>query len=166
MDSNSIITVIGIGLVCIIVILLVRMSKKQKKDKVLKSLKRLIDNTEFSLDLVDYWEGIRTSTQIAIDLKKLWLFFIRKTNNAENTLTINLSEIKKANLITHSRLAGEGKNKQTVIDRIYIELIFPAKEKPSIMVEFYNNEFDSLQLTGELQLAEKWTTLINEKIKN
>ena len=47
-----------------------------------------------------------------------------------------------------------------------IDLVFSNKDKSKadVVVEFYNANTDRLTLSGELQLAEKWCTLINNKV--
>jgi hypothetical protein len=73
--------------------------------------------------------------------------------------------VKKASLINNSNSAGEGKNKQTLIDVVKLELLFKVKYKPSMFLEFYNNEYDRFYLTGELEYAEKWADVINNAVK-
>jgi len=41
---------------------------------------------------------------------------------------------------------------------------FQDKGKNEVVLEFYNAEYDSSTLTGELQLVEKWCKIFNEKI--
>jgi hypothetical protein len=62
-------------------------------------------------------------------------------------------------------LTGEGKNKQTLIDVVKLELLFKANNKPSMFLDFYNNEYDGFYLTGELEYVEKWADIINNAVK-
>jgi hypothetical protein len=166
MDSTSIITIIVLLVICVLLAVIMKIYNIKKRKEALTGLISLAAENGSSITFSDNWKGYSTNTKIAVDSNKLWLFFIRKINDTENKLTLDLSEVKKVNIINNSRSAGEGKNKQTVIDSVNLELSFKAKDKPAIRLEFYNNEFDSLQLSNELQLAEKWATLINKAIEN
>jgi len=43
---------------------------------------------------------------------------------------------------------------------------YPAdKTKHEEVIEVCNDKYDSLSLTGELQLVQKWEKLINERLK-
>jgi len=52
-----------------------------------------------------------------------------------------------------------------VVDKLELSFYPVEKGKPEISIEFYNDEYDSLTLSGELQLAEKWEKLLNEQLK-
>ena len=57
------------------------------------------------------------------------------------------------------------KRSLSIIDKLEF-CFYPAdKTKNEEVTEFYNDEYDSLSLTGELQLVHKWEKLISEKIK-
>ena len=165
MDSTSIITIIVLIFLCTIITIFLKINSNKKKKEALADLAAFALENDCSITFSENWKGYSTNTKIAIDSNKLWLFFIRKINDVENKTALNLSEIRKANLVSKTRSAGEGKNKQTVIDTINLELSFKTKDKPSAFLEFYNNEFDSLQLSNELHIAEKWVTIINKTIE-
>ena len=61
----------------------------------------------------------------------------------------------------HSILCGSS---DTVVEKLGIGFLYHDKNKNEVVLEFYNADYDSLTLTGELQLAEKWCNLFNEKI--
>ena len=49
-------------------------------------------------------------------------------------------------------------------ERIDLVFINVDKNKSDIIVEFYNTDTGNLDLYGELQLAEKWCKMANDKI--
>ena len=51
-----------------------------------------------------------------------------------------------------------------VVDRIELTFVNQDKIKSDTMVSFYNSEYDRLTLSGEIQLAEKWSKIANAKI--
>lgn len=165
MDLTAIIILIGIILLCVLCSILINRNIKKKKEEALAYLYKLASDKGCTLTTVDHWTGNRSNTKIAIDPVNLWLFFIRKTNEQEAQTSIDLSGIRKVSLNNTTRSAGEGKNKQTIIESIKLELSSTEKDKPATYLEFYNNEYDSLQLSGELQLAEKWVSIVNKAIK-
>ena len=165
MDLTAIIILIGIILLCVLCSILINRNIKKKKEEALADLYKLASEKDCTLSSPDYWTGNRSHTKIAIDPVKLWLFFIRKTNDQEAQTSIDLSGVRKVSLNNATRTAGEGKNKQTIIESVKMEISFREKDKPATYLEFYNNEYDSLQLSGELQLAEKWVSIVNKAIE-
>ncbi len=53
---------------------------------------------------------------------------------------------------------------QKMIDRLELCFISKAKDKPEIKLEFFNADVHP-QLYGELQTVEKWSKLINGRLK-
>lgn len=106
-----------------------------------------------------------SNTLIGIDetaSKKI--FFIRKRPDKEVRKAIDLYDISKCRVDTVSRTAGEGKNRQTVIDHVALAITYYDKTRPEDLLEFYNNDYDGFTLNGELQWAEKWSYIINTSL--
>jgi hypothetical protein len=164
MELNTLIISVALIVPCVLLVVLIKKYNQKKKKEALASLFKLVAEKECTITMSDYWKDFYTNTKIAIDTDKLWLFFIRKINGVENKTALDLSGIKRANVISNTRIVDEGKNKQTVIDVIKLELLSKEKDKPDIFLEFYNNEYDSLIISEELQLAEKWVGIINQSV--
>jgi len=61
---------------------------------------------------------------------------------------------------------NEGRSVSSFIVTDKIEIAFTAKEKQKaeVIIELYNNEYDCLTISHELQLAEKWCKIAKDKI--
>jgi hypothetical protein len=133
----------------------------KKKNQIVKELFNYAEESNCKISKYDYW----SNTKIGVDNDNQRLFFIRKEKQISVRKEINLMEIQKAQVITTTRSVGEGKNKQSTIDKIELALTLQAVNKPDSILEFYNTDYDRLSLTGELQLAEKWAGIINSIVK-
>ena len=101
---------------------------------------------------------------IGIDETQNVVFAIRKTKEKETSIAVNLAEVFRCSVAEISRTSGPKEGNIKAFDRI--ELVFTNKDKSKAdrIVEFYNANSDRLTLTGELQLAEKWCKIANDKI--
>lgn len=106
----------------------------------------------------DHW----ADTLIGIDqdnAKKL--FFIRSANNHTIKEVINLWEVRSCRLASTARSVTFDRQAVRVVDRIELIFTFIDSARNEVALEFYNNDYDSLTLTGELQLAQKWLEIVN-----
>ncbi len=77
---------------------------------------------------------------------------------------IDLTAIQQAGLIkTHHNGGSENSGG---INKVDLYLVPKDKAKSNIELEFYNAEHDSLTIRDELQLAEKWSTILQSTISN
>lgn len=164
MDSATFI----IGAISIAIFILpfavTRMNRKKQEKQLLQSLSNLakqhnckITQHEFCSDFV-----------IGLDENANSLFFFkrhRQNGNKETAHHINLSEFQNCNIINKNRVVKSNGSDSKVIDRLELSFTPVAKNQPAFLLELYNSE-ESFQLVGELQLIEKWSKLINEKIKH
>lgn len=151
MGLNILITLIILTGLGVWLMLFIRKNSQKKKEEALAELLKIAQEKDASITFYDTWGGYRTKTKIAADSEKFLLFFIKKIDDIEKKLVVDLSEIEKATLTDNTRWAG-------------LELAFKVKNKPSLVLEFYNSEYDSLSESGELQLAEKWAGIINKVV--
>jgi hypothetical protein len=102
---------------------------------------------------------------IGLDGMANHLFFYKKVENLEFTKSVNLRKFKSCNLISTNRNITDKKKKLYVVDKLELSFYPVEKGTPEISIELYNDEYDRLTLTGELQVAEKWKKLLNERYK-
>ena len=162
MDLKSVIILAIILFLTFLLIKIFSIKSRNKEQKILAKLIGFAQENESTITKYNHW----SNTLIGIDessLKKV--FFIRKNSHNEFRKVIDLSEVQKCRVVNVTRTVGEGKNKQSVIDKIELRFTFNNKNTPEIALEFYNSDFDSLTLSGELQLAENWLQIINKNLK-
>lgn len=155
-------TLTGIALLLIFVLPIVFLNKKRTKD-----------GKHFSSELFDF--AIKNSskisehelwnnTAIGIDKETHQLYFIRDAANNKIKHKIDLLEMQKCRIVNTSRnIKYKGENHK-VIDKLELAFVSRDKSKPEIFLEFYNTDFDSATLSGELQLIEKWFKIVDEQL--
>jgi len=136
---------------------------KLRSENKLAVLKSFAEENGSTITQHDSWD----QTHIGIDDREtMKLFFIRGTAINDNREVINLTEAERCHLRKEVRTVSQPREKIMVIDKIELILSFRDMKKPPAKLEFYNNDYDPLTLSGELQMAEKWEKIINDTISN
>lgn len=161
MDLNIIIGWSITILAITVLIIYLKVRSKKKDEKTLEPLLSFASEHNSEISYYNTWEN----TLIGIDNNEAnRLFFIRKTPGGEIRKTINLSEVTDCRMVKIERKVKYNKEIVNVIDRIEVILSF-SKHKPEISLEFYNDDYDQLTLSGELQFAQKWTSMLKGSVK-
>ena len=160
MDLNTIITVVIITTFCILLYALINSGKKKKEAKFLQTLFVLAERMNGQISEHDRWNN----SIIGIDKARNYVFVVKKINGNETSQQINLADFQKCRVNESGRVVSTKESSTKVVDRI--ELVFSDfdKNKPDTIIEFYNTAYDNLFLAGELQIAEKWSKIVNDKI--
>lgn len=155
-------TIVGIVIVgvCIIPFVLINRNSRKKKERLLTGLFGYAEKNNDKISRFDVW----SNSTIGIDDTSRRIFFTGKVNETEIFQLIPLDEIQKCRLINSSRTVNHKDGNYKVIDKLELAFTYWEKGKPETVLEFYNRETDSLTLTGELQLTEKWNAIANESI--
>ena len=160
MDSSTTITMGIFILFFIILFVIINSNKKKKEAQFLLPLKKLAEKDNCEISHFDIWNN----SVIGIDETQNIVFAIRKINDTEISQRINLAEVFRCNVaeVSSTSVTKEGNIK--AFDRIDLAFSNKDKSKANFVVEFYNADTGRLTLTGELQLAEKWCKIANERI--
>ncbi|MCF8371941.1 MAG: hypothetical protein K9H64_09980 [Bacteroidales bacterium] len=157
MDSNMILIWSIIILTTILLVVFIQNNNKKKLKKTISVLQDFAKELNSMISNYDHWD----KTLIGIDNKGVnKLFFIRTTRDKEFREVINLAEVKDCRLAKTERNVHYNSNNVSAIDRIVLVFSFIDTHKPDIALEFYNSDYDQLILTGELQLAQKWSGIV------
>lgn len=160
MDLHSTITIISIVLLVVIFYLINKISKKKKEARHLQTFYGLAEKNNCTISEYERWN----SSIIGIDADRNHVFVLRKTNDIESTQIINLADFQKCRVNESSRVVSSKESSTKVVDRIEITLSNLERNKPDTTIEFYNTAYDSLIVVRELQVAEKWSKIINDKL--
>lgn len=158
--NSEIIIFLAIVILCAIPIIIVNSKKKKKEKLFIQVLLDLAEKNNCKLTERDLWNN----TQIGIDKDAGKLFFVKKTDAEEVTKVVDLSEIQKCRVINTSRTVNIKDSVQTVLERLELAFVNQDKNKPEIILGFYNSAIDSLSLRNEFQLTEKWSGIVNSTI--
>lgn len=155
---------IGIILILLTIfpILFIIKSKRKKEKEFLQTLFDLANLKKFKIEDHEMWKN----AVIGIDKMNHQLFFIRTVHGLNIKKIINLSDTFLCKLVTSNKTQSIVNAYQNSIQKI--ELVFMQKKNNEAFdtLEIYNSDFDNLTLSGELQIAEKWTKIINSSIQN
>lgn len=104
------------------------------------------------------------TSRLAIGLAEAtdFVFFLKKTGGKEVITQVDLKRIETCYINKTMRNSIDGNYSST--DKI--ELRFAASDKitPEAVFEFYNIEHDSLSMNEELKLAEKWRSIVSNRL--
>lgn len=133
---------------------------RKRNSRKLAVLHSFASENNCTISTYDSWEN----TLLGIsNPERNTLFFIRSTPGGEIRQIINLSEVAECRIFKTERKIEYNKELVNVIDKIELRLSF-SHAKPPVSLEFYNVDYDNLTLTGELQLAQKWTEMIKSNL--
>jgi len=162
MDLNSILGWSGTLLAIAGLVVFVRVRNQKREKRTISALKSLARENNCTISEYDHWD----KTLIGIDRNETnKLIFIRTTPLKEIRNVIDLSEAIGCRMAKSERTIKNDKETVTTIDRIEVVISFHSK-KEDLSLEFYNSDYDKLVLTGELQLAQKWTSMIKSRISS
>jgi hypothetical protein len=158
MDTSAIMIGIVTLLICVVPLILMRNSKKRKEKEVKEAIAAIAAKSNSKVEESHGWNN----TLIGIDRLNSKLFFIKKLKDTKIEHTIDLSEIETCRVIHSQRNVVNGN--YSVTQKLELGLISRNRGKAEIQLEFYNLDYDSLTMTEELHLAEKWADIINTTI--
>lgn len=144
-------------LVSVSTIVLLQAKIRHRERKILAVLQDFAKEMNSTIADYDHWN----SSMIGIDnmvMKRL--FYIRKTNNEETRAVIHLSEVLRCRLVVDKSSILYNKEQVTLIEKIALVFSYMDNQNKDVVLEFYNADYDSLTLSGELQLAQKWSDIV------
>ena len=158
MDLGTII----IGTICIAIcalpFVLISRNKKKKEKELLTSLKDFAKQHGSEITQHEIGENFA----IGLDNSKNTISFLQKTKQEINLQFVNLNTIKYCEINTISRALTKNEKE---VDKLNLKLNTIDKNKPSVMLEFYNADV-SFQLSNEYDIIEIWNKVINNLLDN
>lgn len=161
MDLGTIIITLVFIAIVTVPFVLTGYSKKRKNNSLFRRLTEMAENENGTITQHEFCSNF----VIGLDGNANHLFFYKKAEDLEFAKSINLRDYKSCKTYNSNRTVGEKKAKYYVIDKLELSFYPAEKGTPEISIELYNDAYDSLTLSGELQLAEKWEKLLNERLK-
>ncbi len=160
MDSGTLIVGTILVVLCILPVILTERSRKKKEKRLYKHLASLAEAQNCKITKYERC----CNMMIGIDEINNHVFFIKKSKEGEKGQYINLREIQNCRIRTTGRTVEESTGGGMVTEKLELVFMPVLKSGTEIVWEIYNAE-DNLQLSGELQLIEKWAGIIKEKLK-
>ena len=105
---------------------------------------------------------VLTNLAIGIDEKKKALFLVKKTIKDTIYQSINLAEMKKSVVIKNRK----SDSRSMMIETIELAFFNLDSNKPEEYLGIYAINENNLNVVHEFELANKWSELINSKVRN
>jgi len=159
-DKGTILTAIFFLLLFSIPFILLYISRRKREKQNLLLLTREAAKKNLKVSTFNTWGN----TSIGMDETANVVFFAKRTADGETGHQVALSEIEKCRVANIQRTLSNGDGNYSLSEKL--DLVFePAdKKKTETAFTFFNVDHDGAMLTGELQQAEKWCSIINDKI--
>ena len=158
MNLPAILTSILLIAACVIPFVIIkRRSKKAEKE----FLQILFDHASTGNNEISQYEF---TSRLAIGFAEAtnFVFFLKKRGGKEVMTQIDLKRIESCYINKTTRNSTDGNYSST--DKIELRFAASDKGNPEAVFEFYNIEHDSLSMSEELQLAEKWHSIVNNRL--
>ncbi len=160
MDTGSLVIGLILLAISILPIYLMSLSRRNKKKKMLQSLNNIAGKHNCIISQYDICGDII----IGMDGSGKFVFFYKKAKEGEEEHFVDLAEMKDCKMIHTNKTIKQKEGNQKISERIELIFIPMSTGKSEVKWEFYNVEKNTW-VTGELQLVEKWSTLITNKLK-
>jgi len=158
----------GTGTIIIVTILFLAIAipvfntnrKNKKKEKLLLDrMNEFAEKSNCKISNYQHWKDL----QIGIDQDAGKLFFIRNTQAHESASEVDLSQVQHARVLKGERIINTAGDKYVTVDKIDLNFTFRTT-RPEMVLNFYDCNYDSPVVQGELQVAEKWKEISNSWI--
>jgi len=159
MDLGIIPIMVIILAICILPFIFMSRSRKKREKKFLQSLSKIAEKHNCNITQHEFCGDFI----IGLDEIANAVFFFKQVNNKETAKYINLTKIQSCTMINTSKTIKTKNSSYKEIDKLEFNFLPTAKYKPNILLEFYNYD-ESLPLSGQLELMEKWLKIINDKL--
>lgn len=160
LDTGTILTAIFFLLLCTVPFILMNISHRKKVKQNLQLLNKEAGKYKLTVTAFNTWGN----TSIGMDERANVVFFTKKTADGDTTQQVALAEADKCRIANIKRTESDGDHHYSLTEKL--DLVFETrdKKKTGTALSFFDIQHDGGMLTGELQMAEKWCTIINTKI--
>ena len=158
MELGTTIIAIVIIFICIIPFILMNVKNRRIEKELTKELIHFVEKN----DGVITQKEVLTNLAIGIDEKKKALFLVKKTIKDTIYQSINLAEMKKSVVIKNRK----SDSRSMMIETIELAFFNLDSNKPEEYLGIYAINENNLNVVHEFELANKWSELINSKVRN
>ncbi len=138
-----------------------RRSRDNKKKRALLSLQQLAEQHQCRID----HHELSGAVALGLDERKNAIFYLRQEKEGHSSQYAHLAEMRSCNLVNSMRSTKQGGAVIAPTDRVQLNLQPRDSSKAEVQLEIFDAG-SGLQLNGELQVAERWSKLIHERLKN
>jgi hypothetical protein len=159
-DTGTILTAVFFLLLCTVPFILLNLSHRKRVKQNLLLLNREAGKNNLKVSRFNTWG----STAIGMDETANVVFFTKKTPEGDAALQVTLDEVERCRIANIKRTESDGDHHYSLTEKLELILETRDKRKKEAALPFFDIQCDGGMLTGELQMAEKWCIIINDKI--
>lgn len=159
MEIGTTITSITLVLICSMPFVLSVQGRLKREKQSLSKLKAYAEEQGCKISNFDHCGNFI----IAIDNNLSTVFFQKNIDGEYHFDHVNLKDVKSCMVFKNFKTIKQGKHEEKRIDQLF--LYFEYKNHGSHELECFDIN-KSVQLSGELQVVDKWRSLINELLSN
>lgn len=160
MDSNSLIIGLLFAVAIGVPFLFLRRAIRKRDKQMRGKLTAMAAQKGGEISQFDLLKDIG----VGLDDKQFMLFFIHDNEHFSNAQEIDLKTVRQCTVEKMTRDTVNNGIHQSTIEKVSLVFLLKSKEKGAIVLELFNTDYDSLTLAGELQLAQKWERIVNQKL--
>lgn len=138
-----------------------------RRNRVGKKKRALLSLQQFALQHqcgIDQHE-LSGTVALGLDKGKNAIFYIRQEKDGRSSHYVHLAEMRSCNLVSAVRNTKQGGAAVAPTDRVQLNLQPKDASRAEVRLEIFDAG-SGLQLNGELQVAERWSKLIQDRLKN
>lgn len=160
MDLGTFIVGVIALAICVLPFVLMIGGRKKKEKKLLLLVSTMAREHNCKISQYEFCDEF----VIGLDETANCLFFFRKSNDKETGQHINLAEIKTCKVISTGHTISNKEGSYKAIEKLELQFSFIDKNKTDLFLPFFKEEED-IELSGEIQVIEKWDKIVNERLK-
>lgn len=157
MELESILIGIAFMLICISPFVVIYMNTKKNSKQTLQMLTNYANENNSKITLKEFCGDFA----IGLDEPLNKLFFVKKNIVDNHSVCIDLNSIEAC--VPHMARKS-ARNASSAITSVDLEFIPQGKNQKETDLHLYDDRVN-IQLTGEVQFAEKWSKTINSRLK-
>ena len=157
MDLGSALVGLIIIVICIVPFVIMSQGNRKTKKQKLAALEHIAHEQNCSISQHD----VCGDFVIGFDDRKKHVFFYKEYNDKKEETFVDLAHVKDCKIIKEDKRINNKSGAYSIIDKL--NLSFKTTNNKEIRMEFYNSDVN-LQLSGELQMIEKWKELIKSSL--
>jgi hypothetical protein len=160
MEPGMIATAAVLTSIVVMPFILMMTSSQKHKNQLKNGLKQLAATQNASLNI----STVYLNFAIGIDETARQIYFFKKTDSSEICKVIDLNQVSTCGISNQSKSIKIEKRTQEIIEKVALVFEFKDATAPEYFELFDDNE--SLQLNGELAIAQEWKTTVSTLLAN
>jgi hypothetical protein len=159
MDTTNIILGAIFLAICIVPFVIMQRSRGKSKNTMMNAIKNIAKDLGLTIGEYEYGSDFI----ISMDRDNKYVMFCKLNIELTEVKHAKLSEIQSCKVLRSTKSIKTESQNISVTDRVALSVMPASKSLSEISFELYH-DVKNMQLNGEIQLAEKWSALINDRI--